>query len=192
MGLAFECVNADRIRLSGRGARRGELVSRRTSFPRLFPPLSISIPNSRHETSKESVRRGTKGDPTDKADPHGGRPFFLRVNPPISLHPRAFFLLLLRLLPSPSFLASRPSLFFFAPLESMAGESNEVVVYRPTGNSNPSHPSPLNIKLTSNRIEEPRPSNFSFCRSGSQSHRRREVNFVAAAQGTRYFMDVVI
>lgn len=84
MDLAFECVNADRIRLSGRGARRGELVSRRTSFPRLFPPLSISIPNSRHETSKESVRRGTKGDPTDKADPHGGRPFFSRVNPPIS------------------------------------------------------------------------------------------------------------
>lgn len=190
MGLAFECVNADRIRLSGRGGAswfRVAFLSTALSSPYLNPEFASrdveGISAAWNERRPDGQSRPTR------------RPTVLFAGQPSNfpiLHPRAFFLLLLRLLPSPSFLAPRPSLFFFAPLESMAGESNEVVVYRPTGNSNPSHPSPLNIKLTSNRIEEPRPSNFSFCRSGSQSHRRREVNFVAAAQGTRYFMDVVI
>lgn len=129
-----------RERRSNSFVRERGLVSRRLLSTTLSPhpsPREFSIPNSRHETSKESVRRGMKGDSTDKA----GRlrtvadRFFFAGQPSNFTTLPAFFLPLLL----PSLLAPRPPLLSFAP-ELLQGseESDEVAVYRyrPAGNSN--------------------------------------------------------
>ena len=148
-----------RERRSNSFVRERGLVSRRLLSTTLSPPREFSIPNSRHETSKESVRRGMKGDSTDKAFPFSFPRFSRRAR------------LCSPLPPSSSKARRNPTRWrsiVIVPLETLISPS-------------PPSPSPLNIKLTSNRIEEPRASNFSFCNSGSQSHRRRELNFTQAA-----------
>lgn len=140
-----------RERRSNSFVRERGLVSRRLLSTTLSPPREFSIPNSRHETSKESVRRGMKGDSTDKA----GRlrtvadlSFFAGQPSNFTTLP-AFFLPLLL----PSFLAPRPPLLSFAP-ELLQGseESDEVAVYRyrPAGNSNLPLPPRLLLRLILN------------------------------------------
>lgn len=175
-----------RERRSNSFVRERGLVSRRllsTTLSPHPPSREFSIPNSRHETSKESVRRGMKGDSTDKAGrlrTVADRSFFAGQPSNFTTLPAFFLPLLLPsrrarlcspLPPSSSKARRNPTRWrsiVIVPLETLISPS-------------PPSPSPLNIKLTSNRIEEPRASNFSFCNSGSQSHRRRELNFAQAA-----------
>lgn len=130
---AFECVNADRIRLSGNGG-----WFRVAFFPRLFRP-TLPLVNSQSEFASRDVEgisapwNERRLDGQSRPAPHGGRPFFfcgstLQFHNPPCLFPS----------PSPSF-APRPPLLSFAP-ELLQGseESDEVAVYRyrPAGNSN--------------------------------------------------------
>lgn len=73
---AFECVNADRIRLSGNGG-----WFRVAFFPRLFRP-TLPLVNSQSEFASRDVEgisapwNERRLDGQSRPAPHGGRPFF--------------------------------------------------------------------------------------------------------------------